>query len=226
MWEAAQRVAGAVAAARHARALHPRGRTFEATVRTRGGGRYGVELLDRAAQYPALVRLSRGAGLPGTWPDVLGVAVRVRGGGGPGADLDVLTSTTAGGAPLARHVPLPRRRLASTYTTIAGYGTRHGRRYLAVLPDPAADDLGTDLDALTAAAARGRVSFLFAVAAPAGRWRVFGRIVVGPPVAPEVDRVLAFDPVRHGAPGLRTDGLLWRLRAAAYRGSRDGRLTG
>ncbi|MEJ3750796.1 phosphodiesterase [Actinomycetes bacterium KLBMP 9797] len=216
-------VTDAVAAARHARALHPRGRTFRATVSTLGGGGYGVDLLDRAGHYQALVRLSRGAGLPEPWPDVLGIAVRVRDGGGPGVDLDLLTSTAVARAPLARHVPMLRRRLAVTYTTLAGYDTRHGRRYLAVLPDPAARDLGAELDTLTILAVGGRVRFLLAIAAPFGGWRVFGRVVLGEPVTSSVDQASAFDPVVRAAPGLRTDGLLWRLRAAAYRGSRRGR---
>lgn len=221
--KAVEAVADAVAAARHARALHPRGRTFEATVRTCGGGGYGVDLLDRAGRYHALVRLSRGAGLPEPWPDVLGIGLRVRDGGGPGADLDLLFSTAAGRVPLARHVPMPRRDLAVPYTTLAGYGTRRGRRYLAVLPDPAADDLGAELDTLTILAVGGRVRFLLAIAAPLSGWRVFGRIALGGPVGSDVDRALAFDPLRRAAPVLRTDGPVWRLRAAAYRGSRRGR---
>jgi len=220
---AAEWAAAAVAAARGAAAVHPRGRAFHATVHTRGGGRYGVALLDRPGDHRALVRFSRGAGLPPGWPDVLGVALRVRDGGGPGVDVDLLASTTAGRAPLARHLPAPRRRLATTYTTVAGYRTRRGRRYLAVLPDPAAGDPGTDLDTLAALARRGRAAFLLAIAAPLGRWHVFGRLRVGEPVAAEREPALAFDPIVRAAAGLRPEGPLWRLRAAAYRGSRHSR---
>lgn len=215
-------VAGAVAAARGARALHPRGRTFHATVRALGGGS-GTVLPRGVAEHRALVRFSRGAGLPAGWPDVLGVAVRICHAGGQDVHLDLLTSTTAGHAPLARHVPMPRRRLATAYTTVAGYRTGHGRRYFAVLPDPTADDVGADLDTLTAVAARGRARFLLAVGTATSGWRPFGRLTVGGPLPAEVDRELAFDPVRHRTPGLHTDGLLWRLRAAAYRGSRRRR---
>jgi hypothetical protein len=215
-------IAGAVAAARGARALHPRGRTFHATVRILGSGS-GTALLERAAEHRALVRFSRGAGLPAGWPDVLGVALRICHAGGHDVHLDLLASTAAGRAPLARHVPMLRRRLATTYTTVAGYRTRDGRRYLAVLPDPAAEDIGTDLDTLTAAAVRGRARFLLAVGTATGRWRVFGHLTVGEPIPQEVDRGLAFDPVRHRVPELQTDGVLWRLRAAAYRGSRRRR---
>jgi hypothetical protein len=219
---AVEGLAARLAAARQARALHPRGRTFCGRVQIFGGD-HGVDLLDRAGQYRALVRLSRGIGLPAGWPDVLGVAVRIHDAAGPGADVDVLVSTVLARAPLARHVPAPRRRLAATYTTVAGYRTGRGRRYLAVVPDPAAADLGVDLDALAAAAGRGRAGFLLACASAVGRWRVFGRVDLDASVPPELDRALAFDPMLRGAAGLRAEGWLWRVRAAAYRGSRGGR---
>jgi hypothetical protein len=217
----------ALAAARRARAVHPRGRTYPATVHTLGGGRYGVDLLDRADRWPALIRFSRGAGLPDRWPDVLGVALRIPDGGGPGADLDILLSTTLGVAPAARHVPAPGRRLAGPYTTVAGYRTRRGRRHLALLPDPTGADLGTRLDELGAAAGGGRVSLLLAIAARHTGWRVFGGVLVDTrhPIDGEADAGLAFDPVLHAAPGLCPDGLLQRIRAAAYLGSRRGRGT-
>lgn len=209
MTKAAERLAHA----REARAFHPRGRTCHATVETYGGD-YGVDLLDRAAEYPALARLSRGAGLPPGWPDVLGVAVRVRDAGGPGADLDLLASTVVGTAPVARHVPWPRRRAVSPYTSVAGYRTRRGRRYLAVLPDPGVPPL---------AGVPG--GFRLAVASAWGAWRVFGRVRLTGLAPDELDAALAFDPVLRTVPGLAPEGWLWRLRAAAYEGSRAGRLS-
>lgn len=203
-----------VAAARRARALHPRGRAYHATVMTCGGGGYGVDLLDHGAVYPALARLSRGAGLPVGWPDVLGVAVRVWDAGGPGADLDLLASTVAGTAPVARHVPWPRRRARSPYTTIARYGTRLGRRYFAVLPDPDAPPL---VDPGVPA------RFRLAVASASGNWWVFERLALTRPAPDGLDAAVAFDPVVRTVQGLRPQGWLWRLRAAAYEGSRHGR---
>jgi hypothetical protein len=211
------KVAERVAAVRHARALHPRGRTYRAAVTTYGGGAYGIDLLDRAAEYPALARLSRGVGLPGRWPDVLGVAVRVRDAGGPGADLDLLASTVLGAAPLARHMPWPRWRVASPHTTIAGYGTRLGRRYFAVLPDPDAPFLGEP---------RVPARFRLAVATASGRWRVFGRLALTEPAPEGLDAAVAFNPVARAVQGLRPQGWLWRLRAAAYEGSFKGRKSG
>jgi hypothetical protein len=219
----AEALARAVAAARRARALHPRGRTFRATVRTFGGGACGLEPFEDARDFPALARLSRGAGLPDRWPDVLGIALRVHGWAPGGGDFDLLASTTVGDAPLARHIPLPKRRIGTTYTTVVGYRARQGRRYLAVLPDPGSADLGTDLDTLSTAAAAGRASLLLAVATPVSKWHVFGRVLLGEALPTHVDERLAFDPVVHDAPWLLADGPVWRLRAVTYRGSRRGR---
>ncbi|MEV4537500.1 phosphodiesterase [Asanoa sp. NPDC049518] len=195
----------ALARVRGGRAVHKVGRTFQATLTCFGDSRSGIPLLDRPGVHPAVVRLSRGAGLPRGWPDVLGVAVRVPDGGGAGVDLDLLVSTTVGAAPIARSIPLPRRSLASTYTSIAGYPTRRGRRLLAVLPD-------------------GPGGFRVCTATRLGRWRVAGRIVLGAPLPAEHDRRLAFDPLMTAVPGVVADGLLWRVRAVAYRESRRGRL--
>ena len=178
-------VAGGVARARKARAVHPRGRAYQATLTVSGGAACGVPLLDQPGAYRATVRLSRGIGLPDGWPDVLGFAVRVHGGDGPGADVDLLVSTALGRAPGARHVPMPRLGFDTTYTTIAGYATPRGRRYLAVLP-----------------------GYSLAVATALGRWRVIGGVRLGAPVPGEG---LAFDPIRNTATGLRPAGLLWRL---------------
>ena len=213
----------AVAAVRRARAVHPRGVACHATLRITGGGDSGVDLFDRAGTYSVLVRLSRGGGLPAGWPDVLGIALRIPAAAGADGGFDLLASTVAGAAPVARHLPFPRRRLAAVYTTVAGYHTRRGRRYLAVLPDPASDDLGTDLARLPDVTAAGRASFRLAVASRAGRWRVVGRITLGEPLDPQPTERLSFDPVLHRLPDLRPTGLLWRIRAAAYRGSRAGR---
>jgi pimeloyl-ACP methyl ester carboxylesterase len=202
------------------RAVHPIGRTFHATVSTLGGHSYGVPFVDVSGDYAALVRLSRGAGFPTFLPDVHGAAVRVRDGGGPGVDLDLLVSTALGRLPLLRHLPAPRRRVTSPYTTMAGYGTRHGRRYLALLPDRRGVRIGADL---TAVPTDGRARFLLGIAGRLGGWRVIGQLILRSPVTADIDERLAFDPLASGVAGLRTDGLLWQVRRMAYQGSRKGR---
>lgn len=138
-------------------------------------------------------------------------------------DLDLLVSTAAGRMPILRHLPLPRRHIAAIYTTIAGYGTAKGRRYLAALPDLTSRDLGTDLDELPDPRDE-RVSLLLAITSPWGIFRPFARVTLGEPVPEDIDARLGFDPVRNSVPGLRADGFVQRLRAVTYQGSREGRL--
>jgi hypothetical protein len=198
-----ERLAYAVAQARRGRALHTRGTTYHATLRIADHGQvYGVPLLDRPGTFRALARLSRGGGLPPGWPDVMGVAVRIFDADGAGADADLLVSTVLGAVPLARHVPFPRRRHHGPYTTIAGYRTAGGRRYLAMWPE-------------------GDGRFVVAVGGRFDRFRPIAAMVLDAR-APD-DATLAFDPVRCRPAGLLADGGLQRLRAVAYRGSRAGR---
>ena len=198
-----ERLARAVAEARHGRALHTRGTTYHATLRIAEHGRvYGVPLLDRPGAFRALARLSRGAGLPPGWPDVMGLAVRIFDADGAGANPDLLVSTVLGTAPLARHVPFPRRKHHGPYATVAGYRTTGGRMYLALWP-------------------AGDRRFVVAAGGRFRRFQPIGAIVLDAAV-PD-DATLAFDPVRCHPAGLLPDGLLQRLRAVAYRGSRAGR---
>ena len=131
-----------------------------------------------------------------------GLGVRIFDADGAGANADLLVSTVLGAVPLARHVPFPRRRYHGPYTTIAGYRTTGGRRYLAMWPE-------------------GDRRFVVAAGGRFGRFRPIGQLVLDAR-APD-DATLAFDPVRCRPAGLLADGVVQRLRAVAYRGSRAGR---
>src|SRR3954447_6421706 len=77
------------------RAIHAPGVTFTGRVIVTGAQPpLGVPLLDTAAEHPALLRFSRGVGLPEGWPDVRGLAIRILDAHGPGSDQDLLVSTT------------------------------------------------------------------------------------------------------------------------------------
>jgi hypothetical protein len=111
-------VFGALARLRHRRALHPRGRVLHAVLRVPDDPRLPAawRALDGA---PAVVRRSRGAGLPAGWPDVLGVAVR----SGP---QDLLLSSSMPGLPV---LPWPARDgLRCVYSSLTRYrlGSIHG----------------------------------------------------------------------------------------------------
>lgn len=90
----------AMARLRRAPAVHPRAMTFSA------GLTVCREIpLFALGDYPATVKLSKGAGMPGRWPDVLGLALRIYPPNAAGP-CDVLLSS-AGEGLLTRWLPVP-----------------------------------------------------------------------------------------------------------------------
>ncbi|MGC4807116.1 phosphodiesterase [Micromonospora sp. DT233] len=208
---------------RGGRLLHPAGRTFagEVTIWGTPGPPTGVALLDSPGRYPATVRLSKGVPTPGSWPDVLGLAVRLHRGGEPPVDLLVSSSAAA---PVLRHLPLPRRRFAGTYSSIMPY--RRGRRrwWFAALAAPDSTDLGRSLaEAATATRAADAPRLVLAVASAFGPWRPFGQVTLEGRRDAREDAALAFDPIGNLPAELRAVGVLARLRDTSYRGSRRAR---
>src|SRR5690348_12195756 len=96
-------VFGALSAVRRARIFHPHGTARLATV-TIAGGDHPLHVL--AGTHDAIVRTSRGIGLPEPLPDLHGVAVKLLNAHGAGAHQDLLlvSSATAVGA---RHLLVP-----------------------------------------------------------------------------------------------------------------------
>lgn len=120
---------GALAALRGRRALHPRGRTFSAGLAVPPSDDLPAawRALDGAA---AVVRFSRGAGLPAPLPDVLGIAVRV------GAQ-DLLFSSSSRRSVL-RRLPLPARGPRGRwFSSLAPYTMGAARVLLLATVDPA-----------------------------------------------------------------------------------------
>jgi hypothetical protein len=185
---------GGIARLRRARGLHPRGPTFDATLtldERLGGLGEGV--------HPAVVRLSRGAGLPAWAPDVLGLAVRVV---VDGSRQDLLVSSSHHGSRL-RHLPLPARRFDDAFFTTLTHVAVDGRR--------------------TMVAARGDGPGRFQVLRPVGGWwEPVGAVVVGEPRPDAEDAALDMDPW-HIAAGIVPLGFLSALRRSAYAASRRGR---
>jgi len=206
----------ALARLQRARAFHPRGMSFEATFRATAAGRT-LRVLP-ADDGVALVRLSKGAGLPGRLPDVWGLAFRLPDAYGPGRHQDVLVST-AGERPGLRHVLLPaigadRRR----YSSLLPYRHRDrlvllGARF-AGAPRNAPLRI-TDLEGMAAA---GRLTFEVAVAGMRGPWRTVASLTLERRLSAQVSERLRFHPwnTREDLPLV---GPMSRLRAPAYEAS-------
>lgn len=212
---------GALARRRGGRPMHPRGVVLDAVlVRTGVPRGWGVPWLAGSGVDAALVRLSRGAGLPAPLPDLLGLAIRLPGTGSP-RPVDLLLST-AGSGRLTRRLPVPRREVGAVYGSIMGYRSAAGTVLLAALPEPGTGRVTAEPGPIAAAARADRLAFTLAAARGAEAWRPFARLRLLAPV-PEVDPDLRFDAVRRPPPGLRADGPMARFRAPAYAAARRGR---
>ena len=201
----------ALARVRQAKPMHPVGVLFRAGLERHGPGRpTGISWLDGTGTDDVLVRLSRGAGLPARYPDLLGLALRV-----PGEHpVDLLLSSTGSGR-LTRLVPLARRNAATTYGSIMSYRSSAGRVWLAGVPQ--ADQLPADRDRV--AEAFPGVVVTLSAAVGRGPWQEFGRLTLDAPADPP-DPPLHLDAVLHPPPGLVADGVLARFRRPAYAAAR------
>jgi hypothetical protein len=174
----------------------------------RGADR-GVPWLDAVATDAAVVRFSRGAGLPAPLPDLLGLALRLPGDGGP---IDLLLTTTGRG-PLTRLLPLPRRDAAAVYSSIMAYRSDAGSLRVAALPE--AEAAPSDPGPLARAVIRDGLRFTLAVARGTGPWQPFATLTLTEPV-PGLDPDVRFDAVQNPPPGLVPDGPMARFRAPSY----------
>lgn len=198
---------GTFARLRRGRALHPRGVVVDGVLHRTGlrppSGASFVDAVpaDGLAEEPVRVRLSRASGTPPPLPDVLGLAVRATTAAGAPADLLL---STAGRAPGARHLLVPRRDLwAATYTSITPFTTPHGLLMAAALP-------------------LGDQAFALAVATVRGPWRRFAVLALTDLEGAQDDET-GFDPVLNPVPGLAVPPGLGRLRRDSYAASRAGR---
>ena len=215
---AAAAVLGTASAVRRARIFHPDGIAHRATFHVAPGG-HGAPLLDREAEHRAVVRLSRGVGLPGSVPDVLGLAVRIEDAHGPGAHQDLLL-VTSGSGPVSRHALVPARRFDHPqWSTLLPYrlGGRtvlFGARPLDV---PAGADRLEDLDAES-------MRFGVDVAPIRAPWERVGVLHLGERLSDAEAEALRFDPSNSGG-GIEPAGVVQAIRRLAYRASQRARPT-
>ena len=208
----------ALARLRGARALHPRGIVLEGTLRLTGA-RCGVPILDDGGTLPVLARLSKGGGLPGRLPDVLGLAVRVPDAAGPGRPLDLLLSTAGAQGP-ARLLPLPALRWQATYSSLMRYDVAGRARLFVARPQAPTAPLAPSLARLEAATAAHPLVFTLSLAGLRGPLLPLGSLELRGPARGD-SRSLRFLHT-NTVPGLRPRGLLAQVRRAAYAGSQRG----
>ncbi|MFC0624020.1 hypothetical protein [Kribbella deserti] len=192
--------------------LHPDGRTFTAEVELTGLDELGLP----RGRYDALVRLSKGGGTPGGYPDVLGLAIRLS---LPSGGLcDVLLSSCGMGR-LTRLLPWPALNWGSArYGTVMPYDVAGQRFWLVAIP-AGPDARNASTADLPAEAPR---AFTLRLAGISCEWIAVGELVLGEAVTTEAE--LVFDPmVNHPPAATLSPRWLRTIRERAYRGSRRGR---
>lgn len=215
-------VMGAASALRRKRAFHPDGVAFDATLQV-SGAHHGAALLDEAGRHDAIVRLSRGVGLPRSLPDFLGLAVRVPDAHGPDRHQDLLL-VTAGDRRVLRHGLLPVRGFdGHRFSTLLPYdvGGRKvvfGARLLGDGPER------LQLGDLRQRAGSEGIRFAFELAEPSGAWEPIGVLELGDAWSDEDGDALRFDPSHTGG-GIDPVGVVQTVRRLAYRASQATRPT-
>jgi hypothetical protein len=223
----------ALAALRRRRSLHPTGVGFQGWLRVPNDSpaRSGVPLFQSGATHPAILRFSRGAGLPEPLPDALGVAIKLPDAHGPGIDQDLLL-TSSTDRPLLRRLLFPARSFVrGAFSTALPYDLGSERVVLLLVPVPTSAGrpageaghrpVGGALAELRAIAADS-LKFQLRTAGSLGRSQPLATVTVGPPLSADQTEALRFNPWTTG-PGIRPYGWLNLLRDAAYQASQRGR---
>ena len=193
------RTLGALRPAR--KPLHPAGRVVTGRLHRHGlDPPTGVVFLDTPGDEPVLVRESRSIGLPESFPDIHGLAVRVTNpDDSPG---DLLLATTGWGRVTRFVLSVSRTTYGRPMTTLFPYRTEAGPVLLGARSDyPGVVQL--------------------ACAIGGGPWRSFAELTIAQQDAP--DPTISFDPVMHQIPGLEQYSAVTRLREPAYRAARRSR---
>jgi hypothetical protein len=223
----------ALAALRRGRSLHPTGIGYQGWLRVPNERppRPGVALFQPGVTRPAVLRFSRGAGLPEPLPDVLGVAMKLPDAHGPGLDQDLLLSSSTD-RPLLRRLLFPARSFVrGAFSTALPYDLGSERIVLLLVPVLSSAGRsaggggrragGGALAELRAATADG-LRFELRTARSVGRSQPLANVTVGPPLPADQTEALRFNPWTTG-PGIHPSGWLNLLRDAAYQASQRGR---
>jgi hypothetical protein len=223
----------ALAALRRRRSLHPTGIGYRGCLRVPNEWppRPGVPLFQAGATHQALLRFSRGAGLPEPLPDALGVAIKLPDAHGPGVDQDLLLTSSAD-RPLLRRLLFPARSFVhGAFSTALPYDLGSERVVLLLVPAPISAGPSTGgkdhrpvgaLAELGAVVASG-LELELRTARSFGRSQPLATVTVGPPLSPDQTEALRFNPWTTG-PGIHPSGWLNLLRDAAYQASQRGRV--
>jgi hypothetical protein len=205
---------------RSGRGFHPRGASFSARITALPGvdAPWGRHLLWSGGERQALVRFSKGAGLPDPLPDVLGLAVRII--ADESAETTDLLLSSAPPWPLARHILRPAKHFSHTsFSSVLPFECEGAKLILGAVPARRAARYTLRELRRTEAP---ELAFFLTGARPRQPWEVFAKLDIVEKLEPGSSERLRFDPFNVPS-GLRPVGGLNRLRMPAYRASQRGR---
>ncbi|WP_278314574.1 hypothetical protein [Lolliginicoccus levis] len=207
-------IARTAARARGERLFHPRGECFMGEVRPSASGP-----LAETGASTCQVRLSKGLGVGGGLPDMLGISVRFL---GP-RPWDLLLISSASAGLFGRFVLVPSAAwTAPRFSTVMPYRCDDGD--LVWFHARTVDDrrIPCRRGALAEAVAERPLEIVLHASGARSKSRGIGSLLLTEPVSAE----WSFDPVLNTGPGCAlAPGWLASIRAGAYRGSRDARGT-
>ena len=214
-------VFGLASFVRRARVFHPDGVAFAATVDVDPGANRVLP----TGSHPAVVRFSRGAGLPEAVPDILGLALRLVDVHGPGLHQDLLLVTSGLRFGL-RHALVPARTFGhGRWSTLLPYEVAGRRLVFGARPlSPSLREARRLDDLRRLARGSDAVRFALEVAEPSGDWEPVGTVTLGAERSDEENEGLRFNPANTGG-GIELSGVLQTVRRRAYQGSQQGRPT-
>lgn len=201
-------------ALRHRKIFHPAGIVAAGTLERIAPAQTGVPL----GSGPVTARVSKAIGLPGSLPDITGLAWRMSTEGHRSWDL--LLASVAGGA-LSRVLLRPIGSWSeATFSTLMPLKVDGAAWWVRARITTPIADRGLSLDVIARLVADGGLSVLVEQARGAADFQPLAQLTLDE-LTP---REMSFDPIRNDAPGVELmPGWLTDLRRAAYRRSREGR---
>ncbi|WP_152528372.1 hypothetical protein [Saccharopolyspora rectivirgula] len=206
----------ALAQLRNARVFHPHGLVLdgELTVLARGPLPW-----EAGTRNPVLARMSRGIGLPGDVPDVLGLSIRLLDAGGPSRHWDFALASCGWGP--AQVIPFPARSWdRARYSTLAPYRLHKKLVWLSATIDELP---GASLEAVERGLRTGPLrATLHWRGGVRGKWQPFAQLELH--TQRQDEERLGYDPMLHRPQELQLyPQWLAKVRELAYVGSRVGR---
>jgi len=194
---------------------HPEGVHLVGTLERDEGPRpaSGIPWLDTAGTSQVDARLSRSIGLPGSFPDIIGLAVRFS---EKDKLSDVLLATT-GATGLGRFILRLRRDAASAvFSTMMPYKSETGPVLIGARTIAGPKKLPADPGAFSSQLGQQAWILELHHASPLGPWTRFGTLTLTLADGVGKDTAARFDPVLNPLPTASTYGWTRRLREPSY----------